>query len=103
MIDLPLLEQFDRLLWAVLVGLAVVPLWQLTILLGRRRGVLWASAEALGLTILCLLAGGVLFVGTLGDLRGYCLVGLMAGVVASCALLGSFRAPWQESRRRRRT
>ena len=103
MIDLPLMEQFDRLLWAVLVGLALVPLWRLTTLLGRRRGVWRALAEALGLTLLSLAACAALFIGTSGDLRGYSFLGLMIGVLTSSALLGVLGVPWQESQRRRRS
>ena len=103
MIDLPLLEQADRLLFAALVGMCVVPAWHAVSLLGRRRG-LWRSlGEAVLLLVLSALAGTALLVGTVGDLRAYVFVGLIAGVGASLALLGLLRTPWQESRHRRRT
>lgn len=102
MIDLPLLEQVDRMLWAILVGTLVVPLWQLVALIGKRRGLWRAVLEICVLLLLSGLCAGALFVGTLGDLRAYVFVGFVLGAGISVGLLGLLRMPWQESRHKHR-
>jgi len=101
-IDLPLLEQFDRLLWAAAVGILTVPLWYLATRLGRRRTLRHGLAEATLLSLLSLAAAGALFLGTLGDLRAYVPVGFACGAGVAGALLRILHAPWQETRRERR-
>ncbi|MDA8346730.1 MAG: hypothetical protein M0Z66_14880 [Thermaerobacter sp.] len=103
MIDLPILEQIDRMLFAALVGMLVVPAWKLIALLGGRRRLWRMLLEAALLLILSVAGGAALLIGTLGDLRAYVFVGFAAGCGLALALLGLLRMPWQESRKRRRT
>jgi hypothetical protein len=102
-IDLPLFEQIDRMLFSVLVGMCVVPLWHLIAILGRRRGIWRMLLEAFLMFLLSIFAAAALLLGTLGDLRAYVFVGFALGLGAALALLGILRTPWQEYRRRRRT
>ncbi len=103
MIDLPLLEQVDRLLFAALVGMVAVPVWSAVARLGRRRGRWRMLLEAVLLLCISMLAAATLLLGTLGNLRAYVFVGLLGGTAAAVGILGLLRTPWQESRRRRRT
>ncbi len=102
MIDLPLPEQFDRLLWAAAVGLCLVPLWYLVARTCGRRGFWRSFLEFWLLGLLGVGAAAALFVGTLGDLRAYVPVGFAGGGALAAGLLHILRAPWQETRHRHR-
>ncbi len=102
MIDLPLPEQFDRLLWAVAIGMCVVPLWYLAARLCAGRGFWRGLLEFLLLGVLSVAAAAAVFVGTLGDLRAYVPIGFATGSILAAGLLQILRAPWQETRHRRR-
>ena len=102
MIDLPLLEQIDRMLWAAAIGMLAVSLWYLVVRLLARRGFWRGLLEAVLLGLVSLLAAAAVFVGTLGDLRSYVFVAFALGATVAGGLLQMLRAPWQETRRRRR-
>lgn len=102
MIDLPLPEQFDRLLWAVAMGMCLVPLWYLVVRSCRRRAFWRGLLEFWLLGMLSVSAAGAVFIGTLGDLRAYVPIGFASGVAIAAALLQILRPPWQETARRRR-
>ncbi len=102
MIDLPLAEQLDRLIWAAAIGFGLVPLWYLVVKLCGRRGFWRGFLEFWLLGLLSIAAAAAVFIGTLGDLRAYVPVGLIGGGTVSAAILHILRVPWQETRRSRR-
>ena len=102
MIDLPLAEQIDRMLWAAAIGMVAVILWHLVVRLLARRGFWRGLGEFVLLGLVSLAAAAAVFVGTLGDLRAYVPIAFAMGVTTAGGLLQILRAPWQETRRRRR-
>ena len=102
MIDLPLMEQIDRLLWTVAIGMATVPIWYLVVRLSHRRGLWPGLREFFLLGALSLAAAAAVFLGTLGDLRAYVPIGFVMGGAVAGSLLKILHAPWQETRSRRR-
>lgn len=101
MLDLALREQFDRMLFSVLLGLVVTPLWLLSVRIGGRK--LWRRIlEATVQLLLVLAAVGGLGVGTSLSLRGWVFIGFGFGLFTSVALVRGIDPPWQEFRRRRR-
>lgn len=101
MLDIALPEQFDRLLFTVLVGLVIGPLWLLAVQIGGRR--LWRTALEVTLELLIVLVTVLaLAVGTSLSLRAWVLLGLFGGVLVSVTLLRGIHPPWQEFRRQRR-
>lgn len=102
MIDLPLMEQIDRLIWTAAIGMTTVPIWYLVVRLSRRRGFWPGLLEFFLLGVLSLTAAAAVFLGTLGDLRAYVAIGFVMGGAAAGGLLQILHAPWQETRSRRR-
>lgn len=102
MLDLALPEQFDRLLFALLLGLVLSPMWLLAIRIGGR--VLWRKALEIVLEVLlvalCVLA---LAIGTSFSLRAFVFIGFGVGLFVGVALLRGIRPPWEEFHRKRRT
>jgi len=101
-IDLPLPEQFDRLLWAAAIGMCVVPLWYLAVRLCAGRAFWRGMTEFLLLGVVSVAAAAAVFIGTLGDLRAYVPIGFATGSALAAGLLKILRVPWQETRSRRR-
>lgn len=101
MVDLALEEQLRRMLYALLLGLVVGPLWLTAVRIGGRR--LWRRlAEALLEALIVLGTVTALAVGTSFSLRAWVFIGFGAGVGISLGLLRGIRPPWQELRPRRR-
>lgn len=101
MVDLALGEQLRRMLFALLLGLILGPLWLAAIRIGGRR--LWRRALEFVLEALIVLIAVVgLAVATSFSLRAWVFIAFGAGVGSSLGLLRGIGPPWQEFRPRRR-